>query len=169
MRLATLWFTSVLQRSPLGCASGSLNDRIRFPLFAPRHVSRQAALFFCFGGVLPLPRSSLSVYSLEVCFGSLTIKGNISSNIYLYIYVCSHFAFPGVPMMPMMPGMAQMPPTAAPPTAAAAVPVETAASPEKKDRQKITSAHVPLAKMYNKHKVDGIMLLCPAVALAGDR
>ena len=82
-------------------------------------------------------------------------------------------------MMPMMPGMA-MPPTAAaavpgmamPPTAAAAVPVEveTAASPEKKElRQKITSAHVPLAKMYNKHKVDGIMLLCPAVALAGDR
>ena len=68
-------------------------------------------------------------------------------------------------MMPMMPGMpvgGQAP--IVPPAAAHA-----AESPEASGKQKITSAVVPISRLYNKHKVDGIATICPAVALAGDR
>ena len=66
-------------------------------------------------------------------------------------------------MMPMMPGMPMGGQAPIVPRAAA----EAAESPEQ--GQKITSAVVPIARLYNKHKVDGIATICPAVALAGDR
>ncbi len=85
MRLAILWFTSLLH---LRCALKLPQRPLLAFCFCSSQCIRQAAPLFCFGGVLRLPHNYLSIYSLEVCFGSLAIKGNISTIIYIYIYVC---------------------------------------------------------------------------------